>query len=630
MERRCEVKQPRKTLWAALLLGLLVPMASGTESPTDPYEILQKHFVALGGIEKLNAEQTCYFEGNIKLLDANLEGTIRQWDKPPLCQKQELDLGIFKQTDGRNEESSWVMDANGKVQIHRDEATLRRRSVTKLLEKREHLNPASPYFRITLEGREKVGERECHVIKISNTINEDILFQFIDVESFLLQKSINKEPDRESRTLYFDYRDVGGIKRSHRFEIEDLPVKQTFVIEVTQYESNIEVDPSLFDPPARDVQDFAFLKGESAEDISFEFIANHLFLPVTINGRERLWCLDTGAQMTAIDTRFALDLGLKPEGKIKGSGAGRTVDVSFVKLPEFSVPGLRFQSQQAISLEIGELFKRMYGMDVPGVLGYDFLSRLVTKIDYAKRKLSFFHPEKFFYQGKGHIIEAPLTEETFSVPVTVDGKFSGRWSLDLGAGGCSFHYPFAEENGLLALPGVERLGGGAGGDFREKEVRFQSIEFAGFTLSGPLIDVTLERTEGAFRRKELVGNLGNTVLRSFILYLDYKRQQIIVEKGEDYGREFPSDRSGLMVIRSEKGEVEIYFVSPGTPGETGGFRRGDIIRSIAGKEVSACGGILGVRQLLQQSPGTELSIMVAREGKRIMLPLKLKDLHRIN
>jgi hypothetical protein len=280
-------------------------------------------------------------------------------------------------------------------------------------------------------------------------------------------------------------------------------------------------------------------------------------------------------------------------------------------------------------LEIGEIFKRMYGLDVPGALGYDFLSRLVTKIDFAKRKLSFLHPDRFVYKGDGHVLEAPLVEETFSVPITVDGKYSGRWSLDLGAGGCSFHYPYAEENGLLALPGVERVGGGAGGGFREKEVLFQSLEIAGFTLRDPLIDVTLEKTEGgAFRRREIVGNLGNTVLRNFVLYLDYKRQRIIVEKGEDFGREFPSDRSGLMVICSEKGEIEIYFVSPGTPGKESDFRKGDLIRSIDGKDFLPWSGVLDAREILQQSPDTELTVIVEREGKHINLPLKLRDLHR--
>jgi hypothetical protein len=621
------MKPMRKILGFCLLFGAAIFIAPCSETPADPHQILKKYYEAIGGEEKLDAEKTLYFEGKITFLGMKLEGTIKQWDKPPICQRQEVDLRIFKQTEGRNEETSWVLDPNGKVQLRQDEATVKRRKLDELLERRDHLNPESPYFHVTVEGREKVGEADCHIIKIINTINEDIRFQFINVESFLLEKSITKEPDRESRTLYSDYRDVSGIKRPYRFEIENLPVKQKFVIEVAKYESNVEVDQFLFDPPTRDVRDFAFLKGENTENIPFEFIENHLFLPVTINGREKLWCLDTGAQMTAIDTAFALKLDLKAEGKIKGSGAGRTVDLSFVKLPEYSVPGLRFQSQRAVTLEIGEIFKRMYGMDVPGILGYDFLSRLTTKIDYARKTLSFYHPDKFVYKGEGRVVKAPLVNGTFTVPVTVDGKYSGPWSLDLGAGGCSFHYPFAEENGLLVFPGVQRLAGGAGGDFREKEVLFRSIEFAGFTLRNPLIDVPAEMTDGAFRRKEIIGNLGNTLFRHFVLYLDYKQQQVIVEKGEDFGREFPSDRSGLLAVLSENGEIEVYFVSPGTPAEESGFRKGDLIRSIGGKDIASLGGILGVRRLLQQSPGTDLSVTAVREGKQIDLSLKLRDLH---
>ncbi|MBN2408784.1 MAG: PDZ domain-containing protein, partial [Candidatus Aminicenantes bacterium] len=131
----------------------------------------------------------------------------------------------------------------------------------------------------------------------------------------------------------------------------------------------------------------------------------------------------------------------------------------------------------------------------------------------------------------------------------------------------------------------------------------------------------------AFRRREIVGNLGNTVLRHFVLYLDYKRQRIVLEKGEDFSREYPVDRSGLMIILSEKGEAEIYFVSSSTPGEESGFKQGDLIQAVDGKDMRAWGGVLGVRQVLQGIPGTCLTITIVREGKPIDLPLKLRDLH---
>ena len=614
------------------LLGLLIFCLRGAgfasqETLNDPYQILTKHYTALGGMDKIKAEKTSYIEGTLVIKGAGIQGVLKQWEATPLRHRQELDLKVLRQTEGDNGRFSWVMDTNGKIQLRQDEATQKRRKVKELLETFDHLNRTSSNFTISFEGIQKVGEADCYVVKISNKINQDLRLEFIDRTTFLLVKSIDKQPDEETQTLYSDYRDVNGIKRAFKHEIEILPIGQKIEIQFSRYESNVPIDSALFEPPQSDIQDFKFLKGESAESIPFKFIENHLFIPVEINGKEKLWCLDTGAEMSAIGSDFASELGLTPEGKIKGSGAGRTVDISFVTLPAYRISGIQFNKQRIACVEVKGLIRNMFEIEVVGILGYDFLSRFVIRIDYAAEKLSFYHPEKFVYKGDGTVLDAPLKNNTFAVAGTVDGKYTGTWSLDLGAGGCSFHYPFAEENGLLTLSGVDRRGLGAGGEFKEREVQFRTLEFAGFIVRNPLIDVTLEKGEGAFGRKELIGNLGNTLFRHFVIYLDYKRQRIIVEKGRDFDRQFPGDKSGLQVVLTDKNEIAVFFVSPNTPAEKAGFRKGDIIPSINGTDVKSMGGIIPVRQLFKKDAGTQYRISVLRQGKKEELKLVLRNLH---
>ena len=59
---------------------------------TDPYEILERHYSALGGIERLKNEQTSYLEADIVLVGTGLEGKLQQWSKSPvpLCQQNRL------------------------------------------------------------------------------------------------------------------------------------------------------------------------------------------------------------------------------------------------------------------------------------------------------------------------------------------------------------------------------------------------------------------------------------------------------------------------------------------------------------------------------------------------------------
>ena len=139
-----------------------------------------------------------------------------------------------------------------------------------------------------------------------------------------------------------------------------------------------------------------------------------------------------------IDQDYANKLGLKTEGNIKAQGVDKVVDLSFVELPSFSITGIIFEGQKVAAFNLHMLKK--WGLDAVGILGYDFLSRFVTKIDYANRRISFYDPNKFEYKNSGTIIDAPLRENMFYVPMTVDDMFSGLWLVDIGASSISLNY----------------------------------------------------------------------------------------------------------------------------------------------------------------------------------------------
>ena len=600
----------------------------GGEDLTDPYEILKRHYDALGGLEKLKAEKTKYSEGSIVIEGTGLEGTIKIWTEVPDKERQEVDLKILTQTSGDNGQFSWEVDTNGKLQIRKDEATLKRREVRALLETFDHMDPHSDNFTLSFEGIEKVDDVECYVVKTANSINDDIMLQYVNASNFFVERSVVREPDVERHTRFLEYREVNGLKRSFRQEMEILPIGQKITIQLTRIEGNIEIDPSVFEPPGEDIKDYRFINGERAENVPFKFLADHIFLPVNIKGKERLWALDSGASISLVDSTFAAELGLKAEGDIKGAGAGNTLQFSFVDLPPLRIKGIEFREQKAASAGFLKPYAhRHFGFEVVGILGYDFLSRFVTKIDYANETLSFYEPDAFEYRGNGVVLEAPLMGNTFSVPVTVDGTYSGTWSLDLGAGGVSFHYPFAEEHDLLDLKGIEGLGFGAGGESGKRTVQFETIEWAWFTIRNPLIGMPLQMGEGAFRRSELIGNLGNSLFRHFVLYLDYERQQVIVKKGDDFEHMFPRDKSGLQIVLNEDEDIEIVFVAPGTPADKAGFRKGDIITSINSIETEYLGGLLAIRDLLRKEAGTKYAFTLSRDGEMKEISLKLRELY---
>jgi hypothetical protein len=603
-------------------LACLAPASLLAETLTDPYDVLGRHYEAMGGLENLKAEQTKYIEAKVSVM--GLEGTVREWQAFPIRKRQEVDLKVIKQVSGDNGEISWAMDQNGKVTIQKDEVTLKRRQVDELLARYEHLKRDSGHFKVALEGIEKVGDADCYVIRITNTINDDARLEYINTGTFMPEQTVQKTPALESQTVFSDIRDVGGLKVPFRQETEIKTIGQKQVVEVTKYESNVAIDPAIFDPPGADVEDYTFSEGNSAADIPFEYIGDHVFIEVTVDCDKRLWVLDTGAASTVVDADYAAELGLEPAGDFKGVGAGKTVGAQFVTMPAYSVAGINFREQQVVSISIASLFRRA-GLEVAGILGYDFLSRFVTRIDFANRRISFYRPADFAYTGPGKVIDAPLRNNIFALPMTVDGKYSGMWSLDLGASGSSFFYSYAEKYGLLDRPGLESLAGGAGGYFSMRVSKYESVDLAGFRLEDQVFSTPVEKS-GAFGAREETGNLGNDIMRHFVVYLDYKDQRVIFEKGADFGKDFPRGKSGLGLVVADDGTYQVFFVSKGTPAERARFKEGDVVLAVNDIPVKSFGGLIAITELFKAEAGTVYEIEITRGGERHRLNLKLEDL----
>ncbi len=616
---------PRSLISLAVLV--VVPLQGAQLK--NPYEILGRYYDAIGGLENLKAENTTVMVAEVEIVGTGLSGTLKQWESRPVKNRQELDLKVFRQVTGDNGESAWVLDTNGKLKLLRDEETVKGREIRRRMANFEHLDPDSPHFTVTLDGTEKVEGQSCYRIRIANDLLPADQVLLINTKNFLLAKSIQYTTSgSENHTTYADYRDVGGVLHSFRQSMVALPVNQQQEIRVTLVETNVDLDPAIFDPPSVDVEDFAFLDGNRSEDIPIRFHENHIFVQVTMNCDKRWWVLDSGAGMTAIDTAYARQLGLELEGKLTGQGVNNTMDISFTTLPAYSVQGVELNPQKAVALDIERLFGQLSDIPVAGILGYDFMSRFVTRIDYANELMSLYHPGEFAYTGDGTVVDAPLNgSNMFTVPMTVEGEMSGQWRFDTGASGTGFHFDFAEKNGLLDRPGIDRQHFGAGGSHVSRLVPFRKVEIAGFELPSVLISVPPEAGQGALAEKSLIGNLGSNLFRNFTIYLDYARQQIIFEKGDDFGKEFPEDRSGLQIWHPGGAEkVEIRFVASGTPADRAGFRVGDEIRAINDIPVQQLDGLSAVRELMQAPAGVSYTVSIARGNEVLHLKLDLADL----
>ncbi len=362
------------------------------------------------------------------------------------------------------------------------------------------------------------------------------------------------------------------------------------------------------------------------ERIAVQFIENHIYLPATVAGKERLWILDCGAGGSVIDRGFAEELGLKPSGAVEARGAAGSVQTGFVTVPNLRVGSIGLDRQPMVVLDIASLMRRNTGTEPAGILGYDFISRFVTKVDFAGKEVIFYPPESFSYQGPGRPVPMRLAANIPTVEAEVAGVAQGWWRLDLGASVATFHRHVVEQHGLADRPGVDRMAGGVGGLRRMRLVRFDRATLAGFAVEGPIISVPLEGGRGALAATDVIGTLGNSVLRNFTLYLDYRNKRVIFERGGDFGSELVLDRSGLQVGRTDDGTFTVICAAPGTPADEAGFKNGDVIESVNGMSPEAPGGLGRLRELFRAAPGTRYEVGVRRGDENLSLNLVLAEI----
>ncbi len=609
---------------AILLVLILTAALAAQGNLTDPYQIINHNIEASGGLERLRAERTQYMEGKLEV--ASLKGTMKVWTEKPGKSRAEVDLGVLKMTQGDDGKAQWVLDSNGKLQMitNPDSAAIKRREIKEKIQNFDYVDPNSRIFKVSYAGIQSVEGKKCYVIRIANTINSDVDSSFIDVKDFLVRKSVSIAGEESSDNYYKDYRKVDGMMVPFWTKQVARETGQVQEITLSKYESNPEVDSTIFEPPAETTKDYQFVNGDKAEDIPFRLIDNHLFMPAIVDCHERLWVLDTGASMSVVNAAFADELGLVRQGDMKGKGAGGTVKIEFATLPSLTVKGIKFDPQTVAVIDMSEL-SRLMGIDFAGILGYDFLSRFVTKIDYADELVSFYDPAAFKYTGNGHELKMHVKGSVFTVDATLDGDHSGSWLFDLGASNTSLEPAYAVQNGYAARKGVLGLGHGAANYFTTKSVRCDSIDVAGYQIDNPAISFDYGDADTTIRPDE-IGTLGNTLFRNFVVYADYVGERLILEPGRDFNQSFPRDGSGLQFILGDNDAFEVLYVSESSPAAKAGFKKGDIVRKVNGIDVAYLENLPALRTLMRAKPGTEYKFVVDRDGKEKKLKFKLKEL----
>jgi Aspartyl protease len=286
------------------------------------------------------------------------------------------------------------------------------------------------------------------------------------------------------------------------------------------------------------VRDRRFANGLSAVGIPLVFSGKgHMFVRVRVNNSAPLlFGLDSGFEQTAISLNQAQALNLKTYGDTKARGVGEgEADISFARNVRFDLPGLNFRLSEIGVLELN-FPSPIPGEAIAGIIGYDFISQFVTRINYVDNFIDLYSPRTYQYSGRGDILPIKMIDNYPTIPATISlpglPPFKAQMEIDTGAEtGVFFNSPFVKRHKLLDSKQETKEAGmlGIGGTSRIRIGRADRIRLGRTVIPNPVVHFSLA-TKGEAADAIVAGQISNEILRYFkVAIFDAARHRLILE-----------------------------------------------------------------------------------------------------
>lgn len=343
------------------------------------------------------------------------------------------------------------------------------------------------------------------------------------------------------------------------------------------------------------------------------FADTRIFLRAQINGVEVSALLDTGAEMTVVDTRLASRLGLAAKGSGSAIGTGGSASVSFADGVTIQAAGLRLTDRTVAIIDLGAVAEAM-GHPLPLLLGKDLLGGLVMDLDLPNRQIAFFPPSHAPKLAGATVLPFTQVGPLRAIPLRAASAEAALFHVDTGSGGALDLYPAFSRK--LGLPGDRAasttLAGGVGGLAESPILSLDQIAVGVATLHE--VPAILSSAGAAATTEPVAGAIGMAVLSRFRLLADFQGDRLtLVGAPEALAKPFWKNTLGLALMRTGDG-VAISHVMPNSPAAQTALAKGASIVSING----ARAGTLttpALRSLMGSPVGADVVVATATHGE---------------
>jgi hypothetical protein len=408
--------------------------------------------------------------------------------------------------------------------------------------------------------------------------------------------------------------------------------------------------------------------------VPFKFINNLIFIPVVINGEELTFLLDTGVEQTilfSLDEKEEVQLFEVEKLKLKGLGSKEAIDSYKSSKNKVEIKSLVDNNHEIyIILDQEFNFSSQVGIEVNGIIGYDFFKRHIVEIDYERKKLFVYgHENKKInaYLQKRFTRDTITIEENkpyFISDIIIDDEvISSKLLID--TGNSDALWIFTNKTDKIKLPKKnisDYLGRGFSGSVFGKRARINSFEFGKKIFSSPLVtfpdSVSVKSVNFVPDR---IGSIGSAVISRFTIVFDYMNRAIYTKPNDRINEPFHFNMSGIEVQhaglewvkqslddRSSQGirvytdgnqerenSLKVHFelkpiftiasVRVNSDAEKAGLKVGDRIVKINHQQAHGF-TIQMINELLKSEEGKTIEIEIDRNGKIHKFHFRLKQI----
>jgi hypothetical protein len=384
---------------------------------------------------------------------------------------------------------------------------------------------------------------------------------------------------------------------------------------------------------------FSIADGKTRVQIPIEVYNNLVVVPVVLNGQLPLkFVLDTGVRTAILTDKAFSDILRLPyirKYTIAVPGNEKVIEAYITPDVSLDLPGVKGVGHAMLVLQEDFLEMRNYmGTDVHGILGYELFSRFIVQIDYEKKILTLYTPERF-KQGRKYKAVPISLEDTkpylFTNIQQSDGSvIAAKLLIDSGASHALLLDAQADKNVTVPERHIESvLGRGLGGTIRGKIGRVNTLEIGDYSIKnvitnypGPDAYMDSIKYTMSFR----TGSLGGDVLSRFSVVYSFPEEIIYLKKNNVFNKEFYYNMGGLTLKAkgSRLRNFEVTDVRENSSADKAGVIVGDIIMAVNGISTSDL-NLHIVNGMLNSKPGKKIYLEIQRNGVRVKKEFKLES-----